>query len=40
MNDSYVYNKVGSVLAVFGAFEALNDELKKPGRGETKQWMG
>ena len=30
--------KVRPLLAVFVAFEVLNNEDKKPGRGETRQW--
>ena len=39
MDRAYVYNKVRSLLAVFVAFEVLNDEDKKPGRGKTRQWI-
>ena len=39
MDRSYVYNKVRSLLAVFVAFEVLNDEDEKPGRGTTRQWI-
>lgn len=39
MDRTYVYNKVRSLLAIFVAFEGLNDEDKKPGRGETRQWI-
>ena len=38
-----MYNKVRSLLAVFVAFEVLNDVLndedKKFGRGKTRQWI-
>ena len=36
---AYVYNKVRSLLAVFIAFEVLNHEDKKCGRGKTRQWI-
>ena len=36
---AYVYNKVHSLLAVFVAFEVLNDEDKKLGRAKTRQWI-
>ena len=39
MDRVYVYNKVRSLLAVFVAFEVLNGEDKKPGRGKTRQWI-
>ena len=39
MTRAYVYNKVRSLLAVFVAFEVLNHENKKRGRGETRQWI-
>ena len=39
MDRAYVYNKVRSLLAVFVAFEVLNDEDTKPGRGKTRQWI-
>ena len=39
MVRAYVYNKVRSLLAVFVAFEVLNHENKKRGRGETRQWI-
>ena len=40
MDRVYGYNKkVRSLLAVFVAFEVLNDEDKKPGRGKTRQWI-
>ena len=39
MVRAYVYNKVRSLLAVFAAFEVLNHENKKRGRGETRQWI-
>ena len=39
MDHAYVYNKVHSLLAVFVAFEVLNDEDKKRGRGKTRQWI-
>ena len=39
MDRSYVYNKVRSLLAVFVAFEVLNNEDEKPGRGTTRQWI-
>ena len=35
---AYVYNKVRSLLPVFVAFEVLNHEDKKCGRGKTRQW--
>ena len=38
MARAYVYNKVRSLLAVFVAFEVLNHEDKKRGRGKTRQW--
>ena len=38
MDRAYVYNKVRSLLSVFVAFEVLNDEDKKLGRGNTRQW--
>ena len=28
-----------SLLAVFVAFEVLNDENEKPGKGKTRQWI-
>ena len=34
-----VYNKVRSLLAVFEAFEVLNHEDKKLGKGKTRQWI-
>ena len=39
MDRAYLYNKVRSLLAVFVAFEVLNDEDKKLGRGTTRQWI-
>ena len=39
MDRLYVYNKVGSLLAVFAALEVLNDEDEKPGRGKRRQWI-
>ena len=39
MAHAYVYNKVRSLLAVFVAFEVLNHEDKKRGRGKTRQWI-
>ena len=39
MARAYVYNKVRSLLAVFVAFEVLNHENKKRGRGKTRQWI-
>ena len=39
MVRAYVYNKVRSLLAVFVAFEVLNHENKKRGRGKTRQWI-
>ena len=39
MARAYVYNKVRSLLAVFVAFEVLNRENKKRGRGKTRQWI-
>ena len=39
MVRAYVYNKVRSLLAVFLAFEVLNHENKKRGRGKTRQWI-
>ena len=39
MLRAYVYNKVRSLLAVFVAFEVLNHENKKRGRGKTRQWI-
>ena len=39
MDCAYVHNKVRSLLAVFVAFEVLNDEDKKPERGKTRQWI-
>ena len=39
MDRVYVYNKVRLLLAVFVAFEVLNGEDKKPGRGKTRQWI-
>ena len=39
MVRAYVYNKVRSLLAVFVAFEVLNHENKKGGRGKTRQWI-
>ena len=39
MARAYVYNKVRSLLAVFVAFEVLNHEDKKRGRGKTRQWI-
>ena len=36
---AYVYNKVRSLLAVFVAFQVLNHEDKKCGRGKTRQWI-
>ena len=36
---AYVYNKVGSLIAIFVAFQVLNHEDKKPGRGKTRQWI-
>ena len=39
MDRSYVYNKVRWLLAVFVAFEVLNDEDEKPGRGKMRQWI-
>ena len=35
MDRSYVCSKVRSLLAVFVAFEVLDDENEKPGRGKT-----
>ena len=34
----HVY-KVRALLAVFLAFEVLNDEDRKRGRGKTRQWI-
>ena len=34
-----VYIKVRSLLPVFVAFEAFNNEDKKRGRGKTRQWI-
>ena len=39
MDRLYVYNKVGSLLAVFAALGVLNDEDEKPGRGKRRQWI-
>ena len=39
MARAYVYNKVRSLLAVFVAFEVLNHEDKKRGRGKTRPWI-
>ena len=39
MARAYVYNKVRSLLAVFVAFEVLNHENKKRGRGKTRHWI-
>ena len=39
MVRAYVFNKVHSLLAVFVAFEVLNRENKKRGRGKTRQWI-
>ena len=39
MVRAYVYNNVRSLLAVFVAFEVLNHENKKRGRGKTRQWI-
>ena len=39
MARAYVYNKVRSLLAVFVAFEVLNHENKKRGKGKTRQWI-
>ena len=36
MDRAYVYNKVRSLLAVFVAFEVLNDEDKKTRKGKDK----
>ena len=36
---AYVYNKVRSLLAVFVAFENVNHEDKKRGKGKTRQWI-
>ena len=38
MARAYVYTKVRSLLAAFVAFEVLNHEDKKCGRGKTRQW--
>ena len=39
MARAYVYNKVRSLLAVSVAFEVLNHEDKRRGRGKTRQWI-
>ena len=39
MDHWYVYNKVHLLLAVFEAFEVLNDEDEKPGRAKTRPWI-
>ena len=39
MARAYVYNKVRLLLAVFVAFEVLDHENKKRGRGKTRQWI-
>ena len=39
MARAYVYTKVRSLLTVFVAFQVLNHEDKKPGRGKTRQWI-
>ena len=39
MAREYLYNKVRSLLAVFEAFEVLNHEHKKRGKGKTGQWI-
>ena len=39
MARAYVYTKVRSLLTVFVAFEVLNREDKKRGKGKTKQWI-
>ena len=39
MHRAHVNNKVRSLLAVFVALEVLNDEDKKRGRGNTRQWI-
>ena len=36
MDRAYVYNKVRSLLALFVAFEVLNDEDKKNSEGERQ----
>ena len=38
-NGSRVCLQQSSLLAVFVAFEVLNGEDKKPGRGKTRQWI-
>lgn len=39
MDHAYVYKKVRPLLAVFAAFEVLNDEDKKPRRERKRQWI-
>jgi len=39
MDRAYVYKKVCSLLAIFVAFEVLNDEDRKRRRGKASQWI-